>query len=68
MWNFALVDPDKRRPVEYGLRQSLLENVVTGIDAGGDVRRAFVAELVAAPEDGRIKLHTIRSPRLPYQW
>lgn len=61
LWNFALVDPDNRRPVDYALRQSLLENVVTGIDAGGDARRAFVAEMVAAPEDGRIKLHTIRA-------
>jgi (1->4)-alpha-D-glucan 1-alpha-D-glucosylmutase len=61
LWNFALVDPDNRRPVDYVLRQSLLENVVTGIDAGGDARRAFVAEMVAAPEDGRIKLHMIRA-------
>lgn len=27
LWNFSLVDPDNRRPVDYGLRQRLLHEV-----------------------------------------
>lgn len=61
LWNFALVDPDNRRPVDFEQRQALLQDVVTGIDADADARRAFIRSIVESPEDGRVKLHTIRS-------
>ena len=61
LWNFALVDPDNRRPVDFERRQRLLEEVERGTSAGGSEREAFLRGLVAAPEDGRLKLHVIRS-------
>jgi (1->4)-alpha-D-glucan 1-alpha-D-glucosylmutase len=58
LWNFLLVDPDNRRPVDYARRQALLADVSAGFaDAAGRAR--FLAEALRAPEDGRIKLHVI---------
>jgi (1->4)-alpha-D-glucan 1-alpha-D-glucosylmutase len=55
LWNFALVDPDNRRPVDFARRGELLEEIERRYadDAG---RAAFLRELVEQPEDGRIKL------------
>jgi (1->4)-alpha-D-glucan 1-alpha-D-glucosylmutase len=61
LWNFALVDPDNRRPVDYASRQALLQSVVSGVEAEATARAEFVREMVASPEDGRVKLHLIRS-------
>ncbi len=61
LWNFALVDPDNRRPVDYETRQILLDEVVTGIEGNDDSRREYIGSLVDSPEDGRIKLHVVRS-------
>lgn len=60
LWNFALVDPDNRRPVDYERRRQLLDEVITGFEAPDEVRREFLQSLVEHPEDGRIKLHLIR--------
>jgi (1->4)-alpha-D-glucan 1-alpha-D-glucosylmutase len=60
LWNFALVDPDNRRPVDYERRRQLLDDVITGLEAADEPRREFLRNLAAAPEDGRIKLHVIR--------
>ncbi|WP_404783479.1 malto-oligosyltrehalose synthase [Altericista sp. CCNU0014] len=53
LWDLSLVDPDNRRPVDYARRISLL----------GEIQRrtladplALIAELLASPEDGRVKL------------
>lgn len=46
LWDFSLVDPDNRRPVDYALRQSLLESI----------QHAEAPELLANWPDGRIKL------------
>jgi (1->4)-alpha-D-glucan 1-alpha-D-glucosylmutase len=51
LWNFSLVDPDNRRAVDWERRRTLLE----GLEPGCDAR-----DLVATPEDGRIKLHVYR--------
>ncbi|MEX1230551.1 MAG: malto-oligosyltrehalose synthase [Planctomycetaceae bacterium] len=61
LWNFAMVDPDNRRPVDYEARQRLLDEVIIGIESPAESRSAFVGEMVAAPEDGRVKLHLIHS-------
>jgi (1->4)-alpha-D-glucan 1-alpha-D-glucosylmutase len=61
LWNFLLVDPDNRRPVDFDRRRALLEEVVTRFGQDRADRRAFLREIVAAPEDGRIKLHVMRS-------
>lgn len=46
MWDFSLVDPDNRRPVDYELRKQRLEGVV----------RAPSRDLMEHWQDGRIKL------------
>jgi (1->4)-alpha-D-glucan 1-alpha-D-glucosylmutase len=50
LWDFSLVDPDNRRPVDYARRARLLEAVEQVADAAG------AAALVTAKEDGRVKL------------
>jgi (1->4)-alpha-D-glucan 1-alpha-D-glucosylmutase len=50
IWDFSLVDPDNRRPVDYKLRQRLL----TGLEKIKDARGA--AALLESLDDGRIKL------------
>ncbi|HWB42394.1 MAG TPA: malto-oligosyltrehalose synthase, partial [Gemmatimonadales bacterium] len=61
LWNLALVDPDNRRPVDFALRQRLLEEVERGTMGDAASRESFLSHLVAAPEDGRLKLHVIRA-------
>ena len=47
LWDFSLVDPDNRRPVDYAKRRGMLETVRAGADP---------AELLRHKEDGRAKL------------
>ena len=51
LWDFSLVDPDNRRPVDYQLRRNLLAelNAADGAE--------LAEELLRNPEDGRIKLY-----------
>jgi (1->4)-alpha-D-glucan 1-alpha-D-glucosylmutase len=56
IWDWSLVDPDNRRPVDFGIRKRLLEEV-KGWQTGN-----LGEELAAALEsieDGRVKLHVI---------
>lgn len=55
LWDFSLVDPDNRRPVDYELRRKLLTDVQSRFDANAD-RAPFPSELLDARDDGRIKL------------
>ena len=55
VWDFSLVDPDNRRPVDYRLRRQLLAELDRRA-RGGDLA-AFAAELLKTREDGRIKLY-----------
>jgi (1->4)-alpha-D-glucan 1-alpha-D-glucosylmutase len=57
LWDFSLVDPDNRRPVDYDLRSRLLAELQTRI-AGGDLG-PLARDLVGAWPDGRIKLYII---------
>ncbi|HUF36116.1 MAG TPA: malto-oligosyltrehalose synthase [Gemmatimonadales bacterium] len=61
LWAFALVDPDNRQSVDYDARARALEEVERGFDAPPDDRRRFLRSLIERPEDGRLKLHLIRS-------
>jgi (1->4)-alpha-D-glucan 1-alpha-D-glucosylmutase len=56
LWNFALVDPDNRRPVDFERRASLLDEVTRRHGESDAARQALIAELVANPEDDRLKL------------
>ncbi len=57
LWDFSLVDPDNRRPVDYGHRRQLLHTLQARIGAAGPDLRAFVRELLDTWRDGRIKLY-----------
>ena len=54
LWDFSLVDPDNRRPVDYELRQRLLRELDQRSSAFNDAS-AFAEELVTHAADGRIK-------------
>ncbi len=52
LWDFSLVDPDNRQPVDFELRQKLLDEL-----RGSSLTPAQLArELYGSWEDGRIKL------------
>jgi (1->4)-alpha-D-glucan 1-alpha-D-glucosylmutase len=55
IWNFSLVDPDNRRPVDYEHLAALLAS----LDAADteQSRAALIADLLREPEDGRLKLY-----------
>jgi (1->4)-alpha-D-glucan 1-alpha-D-glucosylmutase len=55
LWDFSLVDPDNRRPVDYSCRRQLLQDVQKRI-ASGDLP-GLVRELVQHMPDGRVKLY-----------
>jgi len=57
VWDFSLVDPDSRRPVDFATRAALLEGLRQRI-ADGDLA-GLARELVEQWPDGRIKLYTI---------
>ncbi|MGH9397339.1 MAG: malto-oligosyltrehalose synthase [Terriglobia bacterium] len=54
LWDLRLVDPDNRGPVDFKRRIELLAELKTREDAAG---LAFLDELLAHWEDGRIKLY-----------
>ncbi len=56
LWDFSLVDPDNRRPVDYDRRRALLEQVRAGWNTRPEQRAEFAAALVHAPQDERLKL------------
>ncbi|HEX5386042.1 MAG TPA: malto-oligosyltrehalose synthase [Gemmatimonadales bacterium] len=56
LWNFLLVDPDNRRPVDFALRRGLLDGLAARFEQH-DERDGLLREMMAGPEDGRIKLH-----------
>jgi (1->4)-alpha-D-glucan 1-alpha-D-glucosylmutase len=59
LWDLNLVDPDNRRPVDWPLRKTTLEELTKAADTASD-RAAFAQELVKRKEDGRAKLYLIR--------
>jgi (1->4)-alpha-D-glucan 1-alpha-D-glucosylmutase len=59
LWDLALVDPDNRRPVDFEARAAMLAGLEPWLDEACplDARVAGVTSLLAAWEDGRIKLY-----------
>ena len=57
LWDFSLVDPDNRRPVDFAARRTLLDRLQAQIADGG--LAALARELLAHWEDGRVKLYII---------
>ena len=56
LWDLSMVDPDNRRPVDYGLRAQLLREVS---DALAEDRRAAIRRFAGSWRDGRLKLSAI---------
>jgi (1->4)-alpha-D-glucan 1-alpha-D-glucosylmutase len=52
MWDFSLVDPDNRRPVDFSLRSRVLDELL----ARSDDRVRLCQELLREYRDGRTKL------------
>lgn len=62
LWNFCLVDPDNRQPVDYSLGRAMLTGLkdrMARIAEAGTTSRGLAAELLATMEDSRIKLFVI---------
>jgi (1->4)-alpha-D-glucan 1-alpha-D-glucosylmutase len=53
LWDFSLVDPDNRRPVDYELRRKLLDEVK-------QLDRATLTGLLQDDPQGRLKMHLLR--------
>jgi (1->4)-alpha-D-glucan 1-alpha-D-glucosylmutase len=56
LWDFSLVDPDNRRPVNYDRRRRMLRDLRSAAEAADGDLRELARDLVAVMEDGRIKL------------
>ncbi len=54
LWDFNLVDPDNRRPVDFARRRELLASLATDDDEN---LTELVRSLIDSPQDGRIKLY-----------
>ena len=54
LWDFSLVDPDNRRPVDFDKRTQLLKRMKQQEKKG---RTALVAGLLSHWQDGRLKLY-----------
>jgi (1->4)-alpha-D-glucan 1-alpha-D-glucosylmutase len=55
MWDFSLVDPDNRRPVDFNLRREALKSLK---QRASDGLQSLAAELLTNYQDGRVKLFT----------
>ncbi|NJO85198.1 MAG: hypothetical protein HC828_22275 [Blastochloris sp.] len=59
LWDYSLVDPDNRRPVDYQLRIFLLSNLKRRISRLGENLIPLTRELLDNSYDGRIKLYLV---------
>ena len=56
LWDFSLVDPDNRRPVDFAQRRWLLSELRATVDEGDEALLAFALHLGQTPRDSRAKL------------
>jgi (1->4)-alpha-D-glucan 1-alpha-D-glucosylmutase len=59
MWNFSLVDPDNRRPVDFETRRATLDRLDASLE--GSDRAAACQEMLRSVADGRLKMHITRT-------
>jgi (1->4)-alpha-D-glucan 1-alpha-D-glucosylmutase len=55
LWDLSLVDPDNRRPVDYGLRKKYLAEITDRGNSSGVFD--YISELRSGATDGRIKMY-----------
>ncbi len=69
LWQFNLVDPDNRRPVDFAQRRQLLAQTRALVDAPPEQWPERLQPLLADMGDGRVKLYTLwQSLALRAQW
>ncbi|WP_018479144.1 malto-oligosyltrehalose synthase [Pontibacter roseus] len=56
LWDFSLVDPDNRRPVDYDLRREFLQDIQARENQD---TQALLAEMLQSPEDAKVKLYLL---------
>jgi (1->4)-alpha-D-glucan 1-alpha-D-glucosylmutase len=54
LWDYNLVDPDNRRRVDFATRRTMLQEITRAADRN---RTKLVDDLLASPQDGRIKMY-----------
>ncbi|HZY85512.1 MAG TPA: malto-oligosyltrehalose synthase, partial [Gemmataceae bacterium] len=59
LWDFSLVDPDNRRPVDFEARRRMLAELDQKRAGAGGGLPALARELVEAREDGRVKMYVL---------
>jgi (1->4)-alpha-D-glucan 1-alpha-D-glucosylmutase len=59
LWDFSLVDPDNRRPVDYQRRREVLADLQERIARAADTLTGLTDDLLADPADGRIKAYVL---------
>ena len=57
---FTLVDPDNRRPVDFEQRERALAEIASDMKHRAGARSTLLGEVVATPEDDRLKLLVTR--------
>jgi (1->4)-alpha-D-glucan 1-alpha-D-glucosylmutase len=60
LWEFSLVDPDNRRPVDFELRAQMLAELRRACDRDDVDRIDLLRGLMESWKDGRIKLYLIQ--------
>lgn len=55
IWDYSLVDPDNRRPVDYDRRKNMLDELCRDEKEKGQL--SLASELIQNMDDGRIKLY-----------
>jgi (1->4)-alpha-D-glucan 1-alpha-D-glucosylmutase len=58
LWDFHLVDPDNRRPVDFAQRRSVLAQIQEGLAC--ESRAAYAQKLLHASGGGELKLYLIQ--------
>jgi (1->4)-alpha-D-glucan 1-alpha-D-glucosylmutase len=59
LWDFSLVDPDSRRPVNYELRRKMLDELKARLSDAPNLLE-LARELLQTRADGRVKLYVTR--------
>lgn len=54
LWDFSLVDPDNRRPVDFGKREELLDSLIQQEALG---RQSLLQRILYSWQDGQVKLY-----------
>jgi (1->4)-alpha-D-glucan 1-alpha-D-glucosylmutase len=57
LWDFSLVDPDNRRPIDFDRRRALLTDLKQQIEQAEGNLVPLVQDLMNTSRDGRIKLY-----------